>query len=418
MALDVLDPELYRGDPHPDYAWLRKNDPIHWDARRELWILTRYEHVVHVSKHPRLFCSGRGVRPGNPTPLSIVTMDEPRHTQLRRLVNRGFTPRMVGLLQPRIEAIVAESLARVLSRGQCDFVADVAVVLPLLVIAEMLGIRSEDRERFWHWSDHMIAADGHYDDPEVMARASRAYGEYAAYLKDVFADRRRRPQEDLVSVLVNASDDGLLSTNEDTLTDDELVMFMTLLLVAGNETTRNAITGGVLALIENPGELEKLRANPALAESAAEEIVRWTTPVIQFCRTATEDYELRGQKIRAGQSCCLFYPSGNRDEEVFPDGDRFRVDRDPNHHIAFGRGEHVCLGAHLARLEIQCAFEELRERLGQAELAGPVERVRSSFVGGIKRVPLRWEIAPARAGGLGRPGRTASRRFTKGRHSG
>jgi cytochrome P450 len=157
------------------------------------------------------------------------------------------------------------------------------------------------------------------------------------------------------------------------------------------------MTGGLLAFIENPGEWEKVRRDAALVGPAVEEIVRWTTPVIQFCRTATEDYELRGQKIRAGQSCCLFYPSGNRDEEVFPDGDRFRADRRPNDHIGFGRGEHVCLGAHLARLEIRCAFEELRSRLVRVELDGPIERVRSSFVGGIKHVPIRWEVAPARA---------------------
>ncbi len=401
MALDVLDPELYRGDPHPDYAWLRKNDPIHWDARRELWILTRYEHVVHVSKHPRLFCSGRGVRPGNPTPLSIVTMDEPRHTQLRRLVNRGFTPRMVGLLQPRIEAIVAESLARVLSRGQCDFVADVAVVLPLLVIAEMLGIRSEDRERFWHWSDHMIAADGHYDDPEVMARASRAYGEYAAYLKDVFADRRRRPQEDLVSVLVNASDDGLLSTNEDTLTDDELVMFMTLLLVAGNETTRNAISGGMIALLEDPEERAKLCARPELLASAVEEILRWTSPVINFMRTATQDTSLGEKPIRAGQRVMLFYASANRDEVVFPEADRFRVDRQPNPHVAFGIGNHFCLGANLARLEIRKMFEALIPHLEDVRLApgGQPVYAPSSFVRGVESLPIVFASGAARAQG-------------------
>jgi cytochrome P450 len=175
----------------------------------------------------------------------------------------------------------------------------------------------------------------------------------------------------------------------------ELLSYYFLLVVAGNETTRNAMTGGMLAFLENPGEWKRLQENAALVTPAIEEIVRWTTPVIQFCRTPTEDFELRGQQIRAGQSLCLFYPSANRDEEIFPDGDVFRIDRQPNDHVGFGRGEHVCLGAHLARLEIRCVFEELGRRLVRAEVAGPVDRVRSSFVGGIKRVPLRWELRPA-----------------------
>jgi cytochrome P450 len=176
----------------------------------------------------------------------------------------------------------------------------------------------------------------------------------------------------------------------------ELLSYYLLLVAAGNETTRNAMTGGMLALLRNPGEWEKLRRDPGLLDPAVEEIVRWTSPVIQFCRTPTRDYELRGQTLRAGQPCCLFYPSANRDEDVFADGDVFRVDRQPNDHIGFGRGEHVCLGAHLARLELRTAFAHLRERLEHAEPAGPAERARSSFVGGIKRAPMRWKIRPAR----------------------
>src|SRR5262249_7609185 len=178
----------------------------------------------------------------------------------------------------------------------------------------------------------------------------------------------------------------------------ELLSYLFLLVVAGNETTRNAMTGGMLALIEHPGEWKRLAENAALVLPAVEEIVRWTTPVIQFGRTATEDATLRGPTIRAVESLGLFYPSANRDEEIFPDGDVFRIDRQPNDHIGFGRGEHVCLGAHLARLEIRAVFEELRTRLVRAEIAGPVARVRSSFVGGIKRAPLRWEVAPGARG--------------------
>jgi cholest-4-en-3-one 26-monooxygenase len=193
----------------------------------------------------------------------------------------------------------------------------------------------------------------------------------------------------MVSVISNGDVNGA------PLAPMELLSYFFLLVVAGNETTRNAMTGGLLAFLESPDEWAKLRRNPALLDCAVEEIVRWTTPVIQFARTATKDYALRGRTIREGENVCLFYPSANRDEEVFDDPFRFRIDREPNRHVAFGMGEHVCLGAHLARLELRCAFAALRERLQECELAGPVERVRSGFVGGIKRVPVRWKIAPA-----------------------
>jgi cytochrome P450 len=203
------------------------------------------------------------------------------------------------------------------------------------------------------------------------------------------AKRRAQPTNDIVSVVANAS------LNDKPLETVELLSYYFLLVVAGNETTRNAMTGGLLAFIDHPGEWRKLVSDPSLVDPAVEEIVRWTTPVIQFARTATQDYELRGKKIRAGESLCLFYPSANRDEDVFQEPARFRIDRRPNEHIGFGRGEHVCLGAHLARLELRCAFAQLRERLEHVELAGPPERVRSSFVGGIKRVPIRWRLAQA-----------------------
>ena len=202
--------------------------------------------------------------------------------------------------------------------------------------------------------------------------------------------RRARPTDDMVSVVANGT------VNGDPLPPVELLSYYFLLVVAGNETTRNAMTGGMLAFLDNPEQWERLRCEPRLVEPAVEEIVRWTTPVIQFARTATRDYPLRGRTVRAGQSVCLFYPSANRDEEVFEDPFAFRIDREPNRHVAFGIGEHVCLGAHLARLELRPAFAALRERLEHCEPAGRVERVRSSFVGGIKRAPMRWRIAPAR----------------------
>jgi cytochrome P450 len=280
-----------------------------------------------------------------------------------------------------------EILDAAAAKGQGDFVADVSAPLTIGVIADMLGVPASDRPLMFRWTNEVIAPT----DPEFQRglpeeTLDRARLELFAYFKNLSDERRKRPTQDIVSTVANGSVDGR------PLPDFELLSYYLLLVVAGNETTRNAMTGGMLAFIENPGEWEKLRKNPGLLDSAVEEIVRWTSPVIQFARTPNRNYELRGQKIRAGQSCCLFYPSANRDEEVFPDGDVFRIDRQPNDHIAFGRGEHVCLGAHLARLELRTAFRHLLRRLEHIELAGPVDRARSSFVGGIKRAPMRWKL--------------------------
>ena len=268
---------------------------------------------------------------------------------------------------------------------------DVSAKLTIAVIAEMLGVPREDWDLLFRWTNEVIAPQ----DPEFQGDKSadetitQARIEVFQYFERMVEERRKKPTDDIVSAVANGAVRGKQ------LPAMELLSYYFLLVVAGNETTRNAMTGGLLALLENPGEWKKLQQDPALIGPAVEEVVRWTTPVIQFCRTATRDYAIRGKTIRAGQSACLFYPSANRDEEVFPDGDVFRIDRHPNDHIAFGRGEHVCLGAHLARLELRCAFEALRERLVRAEVTGPVQRVRSSFVGGIKHVPLRWEVKAA-----------------------
>ena len=393
---DVLDLELYLGDPHPTYTWLRWNSPVHWDDAHGLWVLSKYQDVVHVSKHPELFCSGKGVRPNSAQMISIVSTDEPRHGQLRGLVNRGFTPRMVGLLEPRIREIVKQSIDAVAPHGHCDFVRDLAVDLPLLMIAEMLGIHPKDRARFHEWSDTMIAAGVDNPEPEVTSKAITAFREFAAYLTAVFEDRRREPKEDLVSVLVAARDEGVLASDEETMSNDELVMFMTLLLVAGNETTRNALSGGMIALMQNPAERAKLCARPELVPTAVEEIVRWVSPVINFTRTVTRDTELGGRKLRAGDPVLLLYPSANRDEDQFEEADRFKVDRAPNDHIGFGIGNHFCLGANLARLELRMMLSELLRRLPDMELApgsAPVY-ASSSFVRGITHLPVVFTPAP------------------------
>jgi cytochrome P450 family 142 subfamily A polypeptide 1 len=249
-------------------------------------------------------------------------------------------------------------------------VETIAVPLPLLLIAEMIGIRREDRARFHRWSDDMIAADGHYDEPDVVARAGAAFAEYSAYVTEICEDRRRTPREDLVSVLVGA-DPELIAGSPDRLelANHELVLLLTVLLVAGNETTRNALSGGMQLLIENPGEREKLLRDPRLLPGAVEEMVRVVSPVLSFGRTVTADTELRGRKLEAGQKVLLLYPSANRDADVFDEPDAFHVDRNP-HHLGFGLGSHFCLGANLARMELRVAFEELLRRMPDAEYAG------------------------------------------------
>jgi cytochrome P450 family 142 subfamily A polypeptide 1 len=386
----LTDSSLYAGDPYPVYRWLRENAPVYWDDASRLWVLSRHDDVVHVSKTAATFCAGRGVLPESDAPVSIVCMDDPRHQRLRKLVNRGFTPRMVDLLEPRVRELARELVDVVAARGACDLVNDVAVPLPLYIIAEMLGIRREDFARFHDWSDRLIAVAGNYDDPVKMSDSTQAYIEYGTYLKDVFEARRGAPREDLVSILVQAQQDGMLAEDEEAMENDEIVMFMTLLLVAGNETTRNAIAGGMLALMEHPEERERLRRRPELIDSAAEEILRYVSPIICFRRTVTEPTEIRGQTIRPDERVLMLYQSANRDEAVFADPDRFDVAREPNPHVAFGIGTHFCLGANLARMELRVMIRELVERLPDMRVApgaGPT-RVASTLVRGISSLPV------------------------------
>jgi cytochrome P450 family 142 subfamily A polypeptide 1 len=383
MDVDVpyLRSESWDADMPARLRWLRENDPVHWSEPDGLWLITKFDDVGYVSKHQKLFTSAQGVRPGNPARIGLIDEGEPRHGRLRNLINRGFTPRMVARLEEVFGDIVREAVDAVAPRGECDFVEEIAVPLPLKLIAEMMGIERGDFERFHRWSDHMIAADGKVHDPEIVARATVAFMEYSAYLKGVIEDRRRQPREDLVSVLTGAKDDGTLVRFELQdlpggrgeehlqLASDELIMLLVILLVAGNETTRNGLSGGMQLLIENPDERQKLLDDPSLIPAAVEEMVRMISPVHAFARTATEDTRLRDRSIRAGERVLLIYPSANRDADVFDEPDRFRVERNP-HHLGFGLGNHYCLGANLARMEMRVAFQELLRRLPDATYAG------------------------------------------------
>lgn len=379
---DVLDPHFY-DDPWDTYRWLRANDPVHWDATNGLWVLSRHEDVVHVSRHTELYSSAQGVRPVLDVPLSIIAMDDPEHTRVRRLINRGFTPARVRELSDHMRELTAELVDDIADRGEIDFVEDFAIHLPLIIIAELMGLDPDQRMQLYQWSDAMMSGEGRTepDDPALIAAAT-AFGEYAALCGELIEERRGKPvTEDLISILTNAYDQGSLVTGvtaaaearaesgaDDpdeltTLTDDELFMFLCLLVVAGNETTRNALTGGMLAFSRFPAERDKLIADPELIDTAVEEIVRYVSPVISFSRTVTETHVYKGHTFEEGQKVLMLYQSANRDEAVFDDPDTFRIERDPNPHVGFGIGTHYCLGANLARAEIGVVFEELFRRL-------------------------------------------------------
>ncbi len=407
MDLDVrfLDPASWHpAEMHERMRWLRENDPVHWSERDGLWILTRYRDVEAASRNQALFTSAEGVRADAGFRIGLLDDPRERHLPLRKLLNRGFTPRRVAKLEERFRRMVREHVDRIAHLGECDFVEAIAVPLPLLIIAEMMGIRPQDRERFHRWSDDMIAGDGNLDRPEIVGRSVQAFLEYSTYLTERIEERRREPRDDLLSVLVGAKDEGFLGRHEPYLTgiepehheelvlaNDELVKLMVLLLVAGNETTRNAISGSVALLIEHPAERAELLRDPARIRPAVEEMLRLVSPVNCFSRTVTADTELGGRRLQAGQQVLLVYPSANRDAEVFPDPDSFRIDRNPQH-LAFGVGNHFCLGANLARMEIRAVLEELLPRLpdlAYADAEGPVYEP-SALVRSCRRMRVRY----------------------------
>ncbi len=406
-CLDVIGPDTYAEHGYPHAAWkqLRRESPVHWfDLPNGVgfWAVTKRSDIVWISKQPdhfqnapRLAIFEEGGPPEDERTFvrHLLNMDPPEHPKFRQTASSWFTPRAIERRRPEVERITRELLAEMAAEGEtreADFVGDLAAPLTLNVLADMLGVPREDWRLMFQWTNQIAgSADPEFQDSETPdATVENARNSLFQYFMALAEKRRSDPRDDMVSVLVNSSVDG------QPMPPLELLSYYLLLVVAGNETTRNAASGGLLALIENPAELAKLRDNPGLVDSAVEEIVRWTAPVIQFCRTPVEDVELRGKQIRAGESLCLFYPSANRDEDVFEDPDVFRVDRRPNPHLGFGIGEHFCLGANLARLELQVIFRELATRLEEVELAGPFERMRSSFLGGVKRMPIRYRLRP------------------------
>jgi len=403
--LDIVSNEIYakHGYPHEAWAVLRREAPVYWydsDVKVPFWAITKHEDIRWISRQPtrmlnapRLAVFPKFAPPEEDERVArhLLNMDAPDHAPYRKLAAPQFTPRAIRRLAASVERIAVDLLDDLAGGGEereMDFVTAVAAPLSLAVLADLLGVPRSDWELMFRWTNAIVGSN----DPEyqIADNPQESAGEARAALFEYFwrmsEERRKQPTDDIVSVLANSALDG------GPLPPFELLSYCFLLVIAGNETTRNAMSGGLVALIEHPGEFEKLRREPGLVDSAVEEIVRWTTPVIQFCRTASEPFELRGQKIRTGDSMCLFYPSANRDEEVFEDPFAFRIDRSPNPHLAFGIGEHFCLGANLARLELRILFRLLAERLDHVELAGPMERLASSFLGGVKHVPLRYRL--------------------------
>ncbi|MGK2950732.1 MAG: cytochrome P450 [Acidimicrobiales bacterium] len=408
--IDVLDPRFY-DDPWEAYRWLRQHSPIHWDAVNELWVISRHADVSHISRNQELYSAADGVRPRVAAPMSIISMDDPEHTRQRRLINRGFTPAKVRALTDHIRELSNQIIDEVAGRGELDFVEEFAIHVPLIVIAELMGLDPEQRNHLYKWSDAMMAGDGHEDpDDPVLHAAAHAFGEYAAMCGTLIEQRRAAPgaTDDLISILTQAFDDGALARADDggssverpveALTNDELLMFLVLIVVAGNETTRNALTGGLVAFSQFPEAKQQVIDDPSLWDTAVDEVIRFVSPVLSFSRTVTQDHTCAGVDLKAGDKVFMLYQSANRDEDVFEEPDVLKVDRSPNPHVAFGIGTHYCLGANLARAEVRVVFEELFRRLGDIRVPdGTVpQRGDSSLVLSLEHLPAVFTPETAR----------------------
>lgn len=413
--IDLSDLEFWTLPPtvrEKAFATLRSQRPIPFFKEPEItgtaievpsgpgyFVLTRHADVVEASRHPELYCSGRGATniPDMPDQMleffgSMINMDDPRHARLRRIVSAAFTPKTIKAIEANIHKVAAEVVDNLADSKECDFVTEVAAKLPLTIICDMMGVPKEDREKVFTRSNVILSMG----DPEYVPEGTdpilaflQAGQDLASVMESLSSQRLGNPTDDLTSALVNANVDG------ESLSHDELASFFILLVVAGNETTRNAISHGLLALSEHPQQSAAWAADPAsISTTAVDEIVRWASPVIFMRRTVTRDTVLSGQVLKEGSKVLLLYASANRDEEVFADPFNFDIRRNPNPHVGFGGpGPHFCLGAHLARKEIAVMFEELLGRMKDIEVTGEPSFLRSSFINGIKHLPCRFTPA-------------------------
>jgi len=409
---DLISPAAYgeKGPPHETWTRLRRESPVHPcdpPGFAPFWAITKHADICQISKQPDTFLNAPGIVVTTPEQQAlrdsgeglggmrtIIEMDPPEHRSFRRVASPYFTPRSLDRLDEEIDRSARElvdKLAGPTGEGECDFAIDVAAAHPLRILSSVLGVPREREPDILRLTNELFAAD----DPELQRQGvdrNEAIKELGLELYQLFdeiiQDRRANPRDDLATVIANGEADGK------PMGPVETFGYALIVFTAGHDTTKNALVGGMRALIENPDELEKLRREPALVKSAVEEIVRWTSPVNYMKRTIAKDVELRDQKLREGESLVLFYASANRDEEVFEDPFRFRVDREKNPHLGFGIGEHFCLGAHLARRSQRALFEELTRRLDHVELLAEPEQIASSFVVGLKHMPIRYRLAP------------------------
>lgn len=408
LGVDLYDPRTYlAGLPLEAFARLRRECPVFWQeehaildwpAGRGYWAITRYADVERVNRNPELFSSHLGatqIRDPKPEDLDfqrkmMLNLDPPAHSRLRRIVSKAFTPRNVARLEAGIRARARAAVERVAPLGRCDFPQDLSADLPVSALADVMGVPRDDRHLLFHWANRVIG----FQDPEyarydaqgrpIDPRSRGALADMFDYAHALAAEKRRRPGEDILTMLLLSDADG------EKVSDEEFENFFFLLAVAGNETLRNAIPGGMLALIEHPRSRERLLADRSLLPSAIEEMLRFASPVMCFRRTATADTELHGVRIRAGDKVVVYYASANHDESVFSEPGKFDAARSPNDHLSFGIGPHFCLGAFLGRLEMRVFFEEILWRLPDIELDGRIERLQSNFQSGIKHMPVRF----------------------------
>ena len=402
--IDLLNPDRFVPRvPDEWFTYLRRHAPVFKHPEPGgpgFWVITRYDDVVAVNRDSETYSSEQ--QRGGVTALEnlppgadlasegrmMLTMDPPDHTRYRSLVNRGFTPRMISALAQGIRAAVGTILDRAIAKRECDFVLEVAAELPLRVIAQLLGVPFEDRHKLFEWSNRMIGSrDPEYAVSEELARGAAI--EMFMYSNALAAKRREEPRDDIVTALLGAEIAG------DRLSEMDFNLFFLLLAVAGNETTRNALAHGVNTLVDHSDQYRMLAEQPALVPGATEEILRWASPVMYFRRNVTRDAEIGGNPIKSGDKVSLWYISANRDEDIFADPFKFDITRSPNEHVAFGGGgAHFCLGASLARMEINILLEELTRRVQSIERIGEVKRLRSNFINGIKHLPVRMQPAP------------------------
>lgn len=383
-SIDLLDGDFYVSDPYPAYAWLRENDPVHWDETNELFGISRYDDVVEIEKNKAVFISSDtakgGYRPNLPADPSIIGLDDPEHTARRRLVSRRFTPRAVKEWEPLVQEKVTAMLDAALESGHAEIIGDFAGPLPAQMIGHLLGFPDELWPQLMHWSEATIAMGG---GPRYMSEEGNiAVLEFAAASQEIYEERKQCPMEDVMSVWTETEKDGTLE--DYTFGVGEIVSDCLLLLDGGAETTRTTIARTLLNLIEHPDQWRALKEGADM-EVATEEFIRYVTPIHNMCRVATEDYELSGTTIPAGSQAVLMYSSANRDPEHFENPEDFLVTRSPNHHLSFGFGTHFCLGAALARLEIKMFFEEFVNRVADFRLTPGTEvrEMANSFVYGV-----------------------------------